>query len=124
MFKLNLQWAALISLALASVLSAQRIEQVRPDGGKVGTVLRAYGSDLGKQKIDSIYLSDQTLDMMAKVLRQTDQFIEFRIPPSVKPGKLQLVLKTADKQPRLLEQPFYIKVEEPKEAAEVVAASK
>jgi hypothetical protein len=32
------------------------------------------------------------------------------------------VLKTAGKEPRILEQPFYIKVEEPKEIVEVAAA--
>jgi len=124
MLKMNLTLASLAALALASALPGQELERVRPDSGSVGTVLRAYGKNLGKQTIDSVYLSDQTLDMMVKVLNQTDQFIEFRIPPSVKPGKLQLVLKTAGKQPFLLEQPVYVKVEEAKQAGEMVAASK
>ena len=124
MLKLRLTLVSLTALALASALSAQELERVRPDSGAVGTVLRAYGKNLGKQTIDSVYLSDQTLDMMVKVLNQTDQFIEFRIPPSVKPGKLQLVLKTAGKQPLLLEQPVYVKIEEPKQSPEMVAASK
>jgi hypothetical protein len=98
------------------------LDAVRPDSGKVGSVLRIHGTDLSKVKIDSVYLSDQTLDMMVKVLNQTDNFIEFRIPPSVKPGKFQLVIKTAGKEPHILEQPFYIKVEEPKEPVEVAAA--
>jgi len=111
-------------LFLAASLQAQMLNAVRPDSGKIGSVLRIRGNDLGKAKIDSVYLSDQTLDMMVKVLNQTDDFIEFRIPPSVKPGKFQLVLKTAGKVPRLLEQPFYIKVEESGEASEVAAGSK
>jgi len=124
MLRNNVQRTAWMVLALATALPAQMLERVRPEAGKVGAVLRVFGNDLGKQKIDSVYLSDQTFDAMVKVLNQTDQYIEFRIPPSVKPGKLQLVLKTAGKEPRLLEQPFYVRVEEQKEPVESVAASK
>jgi hypothetical protein len=50
--------------------------------------------------------------MKVKVLDQSDGLIEFRIPPSAKPGRLQLLVKTPGKQPLLLEQPVYITVEE------------
>ena len=121
---INARWCSLFFLGFAASLPAQVLNTVRPDSGKVGAVLRIHGTELSKAKIDSVYLSDQTLDMMVKVLNQSDDFIEFRIPPSVKPGKFQLVLKTVGKEPRLLEQPFYIKVEEPKEAVELAAGSK
>jgi hypothetical protein len=124
MIRMNLALVSLTALTLASPLPAQMLERVKPDNGQVGTVLRAYGMDLGKQKIDSVYLSDQTFDMMVKVLNQTDQFIEFRIPPFVKPGKLQLVLKTAGKEPVMLEQPVYIKVIDRRPSGETIAASK
>jgi len=124
MLKMNLTLVSLAALALTSALPAQVLQRVKPDNGQVGTVLRAYGTDLGKQKIDSLYLSDQTFDMMVKVLNQTDQFIEFRIPPFVKPGKLQLVLKTAGKEPVLLEQPVFVKVIEARPSGEMIAASK
>jgi hypothetical protein len=70
---------------------------------------------LDKTKVDEVYLTDHTFDMKVKVLDQTDDSIEFRIPPSVKPGRLQLLVKTAGHQPMLLEQPVFITVEEPKE---------
>jgi len=108
-------------LLFAASLHAQMLSSVRPDSGRVGAVLRVHGSQLSKEKIDSVYLSDQTLDMMVKVLNQSENFIEFRIPPSVKPGRFQLVLKTAGKQPQILEMPIYIKVEESPEPAEVAA---
>ncbi|HLK18770.1 MAG TPA: IPT/TIG domain-containing protein [Bryobacteraceae bacterium] len=101
-----------VLLLFAASLPAQILSSVRPDSGKVGAVLRVQGTDLSKQKIDSVYLSDQTLDMMVKVLNQTDNYIEFRIPPSVKPGRFQLVVKTAGKEPQLLEMPVYVRVEE------------
>jgi hypothetical protein len=117
---------SLLLVGLAAWLPAQapQMNSVTPDSGKVGTVVRAHGVALGRDKIDSVYLSDHTLDMMVKVLNQSDDVIEFRIPPSVKPGKLQLVLKTAGKQQYLLEQPLYVTVEEPKENGEIAASSK
>jgi hypothetical protein len=113
-------------MGLAACLPAQvpQMNSVAPDSGKVGTVLRAHGVFLGRDKVEGIYLSDHTLDMMVKVLNQSDNVIEFRIPPSVKPGKLQLVIKTAGKEVYLLEQPLYVTVQEPKETGEVAASSK
>jgi hypothetical protein len=122
MFKTTVLPGVLFLLALTPLVPAQVLRTVRPDNGKVGSVLRVQGAELGKANVDSVYLSDQTLDLMVKVLNQADNYIEFRIPPSVKPGKFQLVIKTAGKEPRLLEQPFYIKVEE--SANELAAGSK
>ena len=68
--------------------------------------------------MDEVYLTDHTFDMKVKVLDQTEDSIEFRIPPFVKPGRLQLLVKTAGKEPVLLEQPVYITVEEPKATLE------
>ena len=117
---------SLLLMGLAAWLPAQapQMNSVQPDSGQVGTVLRAHGTFLGRDKVEGVYLSDHTLDMMVKVLNQSDDVIEFRIPPSVKPGKLQLVLKTAGKNQYLLEQPFYVTVEETKDTGEVAASSK
>jgi len=117
---------SLLLATSAGWLAAQapQMDAVNPNTGTIGTVVRANGKALGKDKVDSVYLSDHTLDLMVKVLSQSEDTIEFRIPPSVKPGKLQLVLKTTGKQQYILEQPLYITVEEPKTAGEVAAASK
>jgi len=104
-------------------LSAQvpLMNNVQPDSGKVGSVLQIHGVFLGKTKVDEVYLTDHTFDMKVKVLGQSEDIIEFRIPPSVKPGRLQLVVKTAGHTPELLEQPVYITVEQPKEALQAAA---
>jgi hypothetical protein len=117
---------SLISFGLAGSLWAQapQMTRVTPDNGAVGAVLRVQGVYLGKAKVDEVYLTDHTMDMKVKVLAQTDDSIEFRIPPSVKPGRLQLLVKTSGKQAVLLEQPVFITVEEQKETGEVAAASK
>src|SRR5258708_3629793 len=107
---------SLLFFWLTAHLPAQvpQMDSVSPDSGKIGATVRAHGTSLGRDKVEGVYLSDHTLDMMVKVLVQSDNVIEFRIPPSVKPGKLQLVIKTAGKEPYLLEQPFYVTVEERK----------
>jgi hypothetical protein len=105
---------ALLSFGLVLPLAAQvpQMSKVEPDNGTVGSVLRIQGIFLGKAKVDEVYLTDHTFDMKVKVLDQSDGLIEFRIPPSAKPGRLQLLVKTPGKQPLLLEQPVYITVEE------------
>jgi len=111
-------------LALPSHAQVPQMNTVQPDSGKIGSVLRVHGLYLGKEKVDEVYLTDHTFDMKVKVLDQTDNSIEFRIPPSVKPGRLQLLVKTQGKKPMLLEQPVYITVEEKDPGVEVATASK
>jgi hypothetical protein len=103
-----------------------QMQNVEPKNGKIGSVLKATGLHLGKTKVEEVYLTDHTFDMMVKVLDQTDNSIQFRIPPSVKPGKLQLLVKTAGKEPVLLEEPVYITVDEEKDkdtSTEVASAA-
>ena len=114
---------SLLCFAGAASLSAQVpvMHKVQPESGSIGSVLKIQGDFLGKAKVDEVYLTDHTFDMKVKVLDQTDDSIEFRIPPFVKPGRLQLLVKTAGKEPLLLEQPVYISVEEKKDTGEVAA---
>jgi len=118
--------SSLLFIGLTGSLFAQapQMTEVKPNSGKIGSVLRIHGIYLDKTKVDEVYLTDNTLDMKVKVLAQSNDVIEFRIPPSVKPGKLQLLVKTVGKKAVLLEQPVYITVEEEKENAEVAASSK
>jgi hypothetical protein len=108
---------SLLGLAGAASLQAQApvMHKVQPESGKIGSVLKINGAFLGKAQVDEVYLSDHTFDLKVKVLNQTDDSIEFRIPPFVKPGRLQLVVKTAGDQPLILEQPLYVTVEAPRQ---------
>jgi hypothetical protein len=111
---------SLLCMGAAASLSAQVpvMNKVEPDSGKIGSVLQVHGVFLGKTKVDEVYLTDHTFDMKVKVLGQSEDVIEFRIPPSVKPGRLQLLVKTTGREPVLLEQPVFITVEEPKQTLE------
>ncbi len=114
---------SLLCLAGAASLPAQVpvMHKVLPENGQIGSVLRIQGVFLGKTRVDEVYLTDHTFDMKVKVLDQTEDAIEFRIPPFVKPGRLQLLVKTAGKEPMLLEQPVYINIDEPKDKETLVA---
>jgi hypothetical protein len=114
---------SLLCIGAAASLSAQvpAMKKVEPDSGKIGSVLQIHGLFLDKTKVDEVYLTDHTFDMKVKVLGQSEDVIEFRIPPSVKPGRLQLLVKTTGREPVLLEQPVFITVEEPKETLEATA---
>lgn len=90
---------------------------VQPDNGKIGSVLRVSGIYLGKTRVDEVYLTDHTFDMMCKIMAQGEDYIEFRIPPSAKAGRLQLLLKTTGREPLLIEQPVYITVADSHEAS-------
>ena len=116
---------SLLCLAGAASLPAQVpvMHDVQPDSGKIGSVLRVHGFYLGKARVEEVYLTDHTFDMKVKVLDQTDDYIEFRIPPFVKPGRLELLVKTTGREPLLLEQPVYINIEEPKEKETLEATS-
>ena len=121
---LPLAVGSLLCLAGAATLSAQvpMMSKVSPQSGKTGSVMKIQGVFLGKTKVDEVYLSDQTLDMKVKVLEQSDNWIKFRIPPSVKPGRLQLVIKTTGRNSLVLEQPVYITVEEAAQPTEIAAS--
>jgi hypothetical protein len=116
---------SLLCCAGAASLSAQVpvMNKVQPDSGKIGSVLRIQGVYLGKTKVDEVYLTDHTFDMKVKVLDQTDDSIEFRVPPFAKPGRLQLVVKTVGKEPIILEQPVYVTIEDGKESKETLQAT-
>jgi hypothetical protein len=120
---------AFLCCAGAVSLSAQVpvMHKVKPEKGNIGSVLRINGIYLGKTRVDEVYLTDHTFDMKVKVLDQTEDSIEFRIPPFVKPGRLQLLVKTTGKEPLLLEQPVYVTVEEsegtPKETLQATATN-
>lgn len=92
------------------------MHKVEPESGQVGSVMKVQGVYLGAAEVEEVYLSDHTFDMKVKVLDQSNDAIQFRVPPFAKPGRLQLVIKTPGKEPLIMEQPVYVTIEEAKEA--------
>ncbi len=94
---------------------APQITSVAPKVVKPGDSVTVTGISLGEDKVDEVYLSDHKFDMKVKVLEQNAKMIKFRVPPLSKPGRMQLLmLMKAEKEedPKLLELPAYLLIEE------------
>jgi hypothetical protein len=79
---------------------------------KPGDTLVITGIGLGVNKIDEVYLTDHKFDMKVKVLEQKEDSITVRVPPFAKAGRVQLLMLTKGDEPKLLEQPLYVVIEE------------
>lgn len=104
----------LVVLAMAPALGAQtcRLSTVDPDAGKVGDVIGATGEQIDASKVDELYLTDGKTDIKVEIVSQTDTSIKFKIPAKTKAGRYSLMLKTKGADPKLLEQPVKLTVEE------------
>ncbi len=106
---------ALTFLAICSAVAFAEGPQARsmePRKGKAGAVLVIKGIHLGKTAVEDVFLTDHRFDMKVKVLAQTEEILTVRIPPFAKPGRQQLLLLTGGDDPKLLEQPVYVLVEQ------------
>lgn len=102
---------ALLALPTALVGQGCRIESVDPGTGKIGDTVGATGESIGKASVDELYLTDGSTDYKVQIVEQSDKLIKFKIPAKVKPGRYNLMLKTAGSNPKLLEQPVKVEVE-------------
>jgi IPT/TIG domain len=94
---------------------APQISNVTPKVVKPGDTVVVTGVSLGEDLVEEVYLSDHKFDMRCKVLEQNSKMIKFRIPPVSKSGRMQLLMlmkAVKDDDPKLLELPAYILIEE------------
>ncbi len=94
---------------------APQISTVAPKVVKPGDTVVVTGVSLGEDLVEEVYLSDHKFDMKCKVLEQNAKMIKFRIPPVSKSGRMQLLMlmkAVKDDDPKLLELPAYILIEE------------
>jgi hypothetical protein len=99
-------------LAFASDPAPQMTE-ISQKTAKPGEIITVSGLGLNSKNVDEIYLTDHKFDMRVKVLEQKDTTIKFRVPPFAKPGRTQLLFLTRGDEPKLLEQPVYLLIEDP-----------
>jgi len=93
---------------------APQISTVLPKVAKPGDTVVVTGVSLGEDRVDEVYLSDHKFDMKVKVLEQSGKMIKFRVPPFAK-GRMQLLMlmkQVKDEDPKLLELPAYLLIEE------------
>jgi hypothetical protein len=91
MRKSSLTIAVLAALA-AALLSAQstmpQMQTVDPASAKNGDVVTVTGENLGTNIVATLYLTDGKADIKVEMTEQTDTAIKFKIPASIKAGRL------------------------------------
>lgn len=110
--------ASVLLLTLSSLAGdelAPQINTVTPRVVKPGDTVVVTGVSLGEDLVEEVFLSDHKFDMKVKVLEQSAKMIKFRVPPLSKPGRMQLLMlmkAEKDDEPKLLELPAYLLIEE------------
>lgn len=91
--------------------SIPRFSAVDPANAKVGDVLTVTGENIGKDAVAEVYLTDGKNDFKAVVTSQTETEIKFKVP-KVAPARYRLMVLTKGKEPKLIEQPVKVEIEE------------
>lgn len=107
----------IVSLLVMSALGATgqqampRMTGVEPGNGKAGDVLTASGENLDKAQVAELYLTDGKKDTKVAMTEQTATSIKFKIPAGATAGRFSLMVLTAGKEPKLIEEPVRVTVE-------------
>jgi IPT/TIG domain-containing protein len=105
---------ALVLLA-PQMMSAQaptpRLVSVDPVTGKAGDVISVTGENLEKTVVVELYLTDGKNDLKVPIGEQNSTTIKFTVPASTKAGRYSLMVLTAGKEPKLIEQPVKVTIE-------------
>ncbi len=114
--KLSYSFLALAVLLAASVsLSAQALPMmkvVEPANAKVGDLVTVTGENLDKDTVAKLILSDGSKDFPVAIAEQETTTLKFKVPASLKAGKFSLIILTKGKEPKEIEQPVRLFVEE------------
>lgn len=110
---------ALLVLALVVVLplsvfsqsALPRMVSVEPAEGKAGDVLTVTGENLEKSNVAEVYFTDGKDDIKLQVLEQTATTLKAKVPAGCKKGRWALMILTAGKDPKLIEQPVKFTVQ-------------
>jgi hypothetical protein len=89
-----------------------RMTTVDPGNGKAGDVITVAGENLEKNQVAKVYLTDEKKDLVVEVIEQTATSLKFKIPAKAVPGRFALMLLTTGKEPKLIEQPVKLTVEQ------------
>jgi hypothetical protein len=88
-----------------------RMKGIEPGNGKVGDELTISGENLDSKFVKKVYLTDGKNDIEVEVTQQTADTIKLKIPAKAKPGRYSLMVLTAEKVPKYIEQPVKCTVE-------------
>jgi hypothetical protein len=114
---IQMKLSFVISLLLAASFAAlaqpamPRMVSVEPGNGKAGDVLAVAGENLQKDTVAKVYLTDGKLDIEVTITEQSDKEIKFKIPVKAT-GRLALMVLTAGKEAKLIEQPVKVQIDQ------------
>ena len=114
---MKLSFVATVAVAALCVVYAQqampRMSTVEPGNGKSGDVITVAGENLQKDAVAKVYLTDGKIDTEVEITEQTATAIKFKIPAKAAAGgRLALMVLTAGKEPKLMEQPVKVQIDE------------
>lgn len=111
-FILPIILAVLFAQPLLPQAAMPRMTAVEPANGKIGDLLSVAGENLEKKNVADVFLTDGKIDLKVAVIEQTATSIKFKIPPKTAAGRWALMVLTSGKEPKLIEQPVKVTVEE------------
>ena len=100
------------SLAAFAQQAMPRMTTVDPGTGRAGDEITVAGENLQKAQVARVYLTDEKNDFVVDVIEQTATSIRFKIPAKAPAGRFALMLLTTGKEPKLIEQPVKLTVEQ------------
>ena len=112
-----LRIVALIGVSLSSPGNVGRepcdiphVDRVEPDVVQTGDVVAAFGNYLDWSHVADVLLTDADVVWLSHIVEQGSDFLKFRIPRSLAPGRYRVVLATGEQRPTLLDQEVVITV--------------
>jgi len=109
LLRLTLYAAATAALTFAQ--DSPRMKSVEPAAGKAGEELTVSGENLDAKFVKEVYLTDGKTDFKLEITQQAAEAIKAKVTAKVKPGRYSLMVLTAEKTPKLIEQPVKYTVE-------------
>ncbi len=104
--------AVLIGAALLLAQGAvPQMKSVEPMTAKSGDVLTVTGENLDKTSVATVFLTDGKNDFKTEITEQEAGSIKVKVTAATKPGRLALMVLTAGKEPKLIEQPVKVTIE-------------
>jgi len=107
-----------LPLFLAAALAAfaqqamPKMSTVDPGNGKAGDEITVAGENLEKAHVAKVYLTDGKNDLQLDLTEQNPTSIKFKIPAKASAGRFALMLLTTGKEPKLIEQPVKLTVDQ------------
>ncbi len=99
-------------LAAYAQQTMPRMTTVEPANGKVGDIITVAGENLEKTNVAKVFLTDGQKDMQVEITEQAASAIKFKIPAKCETGRFALMLLTTGKEPKLIEQPVKLTVDQ------------